>query len=122
MIIRALDSNGDWTFGQGKQNYLSGQKAIAQNIQTRLLCFLNNCPWDMGAGIDWITLLGKTNTATQIQLNVRTIILKSFGVIRLNTLSVSFVNRRLALNWNIDTIFTQDFIQKLEQIINPLGA
>lgn len=122
MIIRALDSNGDWTFGQGKQNYLSGQKAIAQNIQTRILCFLNNCPWDMAAGIDWITLLGKTNTATQIQLNVRTRLLQSFGVLRINTLSVSFVNRRLSLSYNIDTIYTDNFTQELQNIINPLGA
>ena len=104
------------------QNYLSGQAAVALNIKTRLLCFLNNCPWDMSAGIDWITLLGKTNTQTQIQLAVRSVILKSFGVVRLNSLSVAFINRKLTLNWNIDSQFTQNFIQKLEQIINPLGA
>ncbi len=122
MIIRALDKNGDWTFGQGKQNYLSGQQAIAQNIKTRLLCFLNNCPWDMAAGIDWITLLGKTNTATQIQLNVRTRLLQSFGVLRINTLSVSFRNRELSLAFNIDTIFTKNFTQQLQKIINPTGV
>lgn len=122
MIIRALDSNGDWTFGQGKQNYLSGQKAIALNIQTRVLCFLNNCPWDMGAGVDWITLLGKTNTATQIQLNVRSIILQSYGVLRINTLSTSFVSRQLSLAFNIDTRFTNNFSQEIQKIINPVGA
>lgn len=122
MIIRALDTNGDWTFGQGKQNYLSGQQAIAQNIKTRLLSFLGNCPWDMTAGIDWITLLGKTNTMTQIQLNVRSIILQSYGVLRINSLSVSFTNRQLSLSFNIDTIFTSQFNQQIQQILNPTGA
>lgn len=122
MIVRALDSNGDWTFGQGKQNYLSGQQAIAQCIQTRTLSFLNNCPWAMSFGIDWITLLGKTNTLTQIQLNVRSMILQTFGVLRINYLSVSFINRQLSMVFNIDTIFTKNFNQELQQIINPFGA
>lgn len=122
MIVRALDQNGDWTFGQGVQNYLSGQAAIAQCIQTRLLMFMNNCPWAMNAGIDWITLLGKTNTLTQIQLNVRAIILQTYGVLRINTLSTLFVNRKLSLQFNIDTKYTSNFDQEIEQIINPTGA
>jgi hypothetical protein len=108
--------------GHGKSDFLSGQKAVALNIQTRLLSFLGNCPWDMKAGIDWITLLGKSNTATQIQLNVRTRILQSYGVLRINSLSASFKNRVLSLSFNINTKFTSNFSQKLENIINPTGA
>jgi len=122
MIIRSLDQNGDWNMGHGKSDFLSGQQAVALNIKTRLLCFLGNCPWDMQAGIDWITLLGKSNTAAQIQLNVRTRILQSFGVLRINSLSVSFVNRVLSLSFNINTKFTSNFNQKVENIINPTGA
>lgn len=52
MIVRALDINGDWTFGQGKGNYLTNQAAIAQNVQTRLLSFLGDCFFDPTAGIN----------------------------------------------------------------------
>ncbi len=118
MIIRALDATGDWTFGQGKQNYLIGQKAIALNIQTRLLSFLNDCFFDLNAGIDWINLLGSTNTKVQIELSVKAVILKSYGVLRINSLSSSFVGRRLSLTYNIDTIFTANFTQSLNEVIN----
>ena len=57
MIVRALDSNGDWTFGAGLNNYKSANLAAAQSIQTRLSSFVGNCFFDMGAGINWFSFL-----------------------------------------------------------------
>ena len=57
MIIRAIDQAGDWTLGAGKQSYKSGSDAIAQDIQTKLLSWLNDTFWAMDFGIDWRNLL-----------------------------------------------------------------
>ena len=43
MIVRALDKDGDWTFGQGLSNYLVNIDALAQVIQTRIKSYLANC-------------------------------------------------------------------------------
>ncbi len=37
MIYRRIDANGDYTFGQGKFNFVSGTEAVAQAIKTNLL-------------------------------------------------------------------------------------
>ena len=108
MIIRALDTLGDWTFGQGKQNYLSSQKAINENIQTRLLEFLNNAFWNMNAGADWPRLLGTPGTKQEIILTCRAIILQSYGVNAVNSISVSYLGstRNISMEFNISTIYT----------------
>ena len=36
MIYRSLDKEGDFTFGQGKQNFLNEEAAVAQAIKTRM--------------------------------------------------------------------------------------
>lgn len=118
MRIRALDANGDITFGQGQQNYLTGQAAIGLNIKTRLLSFLNNCFWAMGAGIDWFTFLGGGNTSNQIQLASTAIIAQSFGVISVNNVFVSVDprTRKVSLSYDVVTIYTSNFQAKLEDI------
>lgn len=124
MIIRNLDSDGDMTFGQGKQNYLTGQNAIALNIKTRLLCFLNNCVWDMASGIDWFTYLRKPGYKNQIVLAVKSVILQSFGVVKVNQVSVSALGvqpRSLALSYNVTTVYSSNFsaeLSNLQEMIN----
>lgn len=39
MIYRRLDENGDYTFGQGKYNFVSDTDAVVQNIKTRILLY-----------------------------------------------------------------------------------
>lgn len=119
MLMRALDGNGDWTFGQGKQNYLAGQQAVAQNVSTRLKSFKNNCFFDMNAGIDWMTYLGFLGQEQAIVLNVRAIILQSFGIVSVNSVVNNFNrnSRNLVLTYSANSIFTSNFTQNL-QVVN----
>ena len=116
MIIRALDATGDWTFGLGRQNYLSSQKAIAQNIQTRLYEFINDAFWSMASGIDWVTYLGTPGTKQKIELSCRSIILQSYGVTAVNSISatVSSATRNIVLSFNINTIYTSNVSIQLQ--------
>lgn len=119
MIVRALTPDHDFTFGKGTENYLFGQAAVAENIQTRILSFLNNCFFDMAAGIDWFTYLGVPNKNQEIILRVRAIILQSYGVVSVNSIQLNAVNatRRAVLTYNINTIYTKNYTQTL-QVIN----
>ena len=116
MIIRALDKNGDATFGQGKQNFLSGQNAIAENIQTNLYCFLRDCYFDIQKGIDWLRFFSVPTTAQEITLSVKGVILLCFGVTSINSISVSVADRKINISMNINTIFTSNFQYNLEYV------
>lgn len=114
MIIRALTSTGDSTFGLGKQNYLSGQNAVIENIQTNLYCFLRDCYFDIQKGIDWIRFFSVPTSNQEIQLSVRGIILQCFGVVKINSLSVNTINRKINITMNISTIFSTNYQYNLE--------
>jgi hypothetical protein len=125
MIIRALDVNGDWTFGLGKQNYLFDQKAIIQNIRTRLYEFLNNAFWNMNSGADWPRLLGTPGTKQEIVLTCRAIILQSYGVNSVNSISATYYGntRNIIISYNINTIYTSNFsVQMQINLANILGG
>lgn len=116
MRIRAIDTNHDWTFGKGKQDYKTAEKAIAQDVQTKLLEFLNDCFFNMEAGIDWIGLMRQKETKNQIALSCRSVILKAEGVVRVNSVSVyhAFTSRALSISYSIDTTYTRNLNQSVE--------
>ncbi len=111
MTIRNLDATLDWTFGQGRQNYLTGQAAIMLDIATRLRSFLNDTFWAMDFGIDWWNLLGQRNPSAQanVILQVREVIARTYGVARVITVTAALRpgTRRLAVTAQVDTIFSQ---------------
>lgn len=110
MKIRALDPVDDWMFGRGLQSFQFGQAAIVENIETRLLSFLNDCFWNLPFGVDWWNLIGAKNPAAQQQilLQTRTMIAGSFGVTKINSVAatINTRTRALSISYNVDTIFT----------------
>jgi hypothetical protein len=117
MIIRGLDSNGDWTFGSGKSNYLTNDNAIALNINTRLYSWLNDCFFDTQAGIDWKNRLGSLGQETLLQNDLKRIILQSYGVTGITAFSTSLINRQFNAQYQINTIFSQNYINSINQNI-----
>lgn len=121
MIERALDSVGDWTFGIGKNNYLFGQLAIVQDIKTRLLEFLNDCFFSLDSGMDWNTLLGSlgaTKMEQQLLLTCRAIILKTYGVVKVISLSASIgAGRVVHIQGVISTIYTSQYTINLQGVL-----
>lgn len=106
-IVRALDLNGDWTFGQGKANYLQGTKQIEQSIKTRLLSFLGDCFFDPTAGIDWFNLLG-SKRVLELRLAINAVLLNTTGVTGVVELSVNLnpVTRLFSVSYTVTTVYT----------------
>lgn len=106
MIVRALDVNGDWTFGKGKNDYLSGVDAVAQSISTRLDCFLGDCFFSTSFGIDWWNLLG-TKQELALSLAISAMILNTPEVLSLEQLSISLdpSTRNLTVVYTVNTIY-----------------
>lgn len=102
MIVRALDTNHDWTFGRGRNNYLFGKNAVIQNINTRLNSFLGDCFFSTSSGIDWFNLLG-SKSQVAVDLAVKATILNTQFVIEIleSSATLDSINRTLALSYKV---------------------
>jgi hypothetical protein len=107
MIFRNLDSDGDWQFGRGKQNYLTENYAIMKNIETTLKWFYSECFFAPDAGIPWFSLLGQKNSDIVI-LALKTAIMACYGVTKVSDLIFNLSeNREATITFYIDTIYSQ---------------
>lgn len=108
MRVRAIDSQGDWTFGKGRSNYITDLAAIRQNIRTRLLSFLGDCFFATNDGIAWFDLLGSKDQL-QVNLAVSSVILNTQFVTGLQQLSISLNdNRQLTIQYEVQTAFSKN--------------
>ncbi len=107
-MTRAIDANGDWIFGTGLNAYVSGNAEVAQNIQTRLSCFLNDCFFDTTAGINWLYLLGAKNQSA-LNLAIGAVILNTANVTGGLQLSVTYnaKTRNVSIVYNVTTTYSQ---------------
>jgi len=109
MIFRNLTANGDWTLGNGLQNYATAETAIALDIKTALRVFLGECFFDTGAGVDWWNLLGGKDQVG-ILLQTRQVISSRDGVTKINSVDAYLdrTTRRLSISYNIDTVYSRN--------------
>lgn len=111
MKVSRLDSDGDWTFGRGRANYISKSEAVRQNVATRLKSFKNDWFLDIDQGIDWINLLGRKGTEDQILREVERVTLETDGVMRVENIEIISDNtsRTATINYKITTIYDTSF-------------
>jgi hypothetical protein len=106
--VRKLDGD-DWSFGKGKNSYLSNNLAIMQNIKTRLNSFLGNCFFDMATGINWFGLLGTPGISARSELNlsITNTILNTAGVIGLLQISTELTSKRnFTVTYRVRTVYS----------------
>lgn len=119
MIFRAITPTLDWQFGQGQNSYLTGSAAIAANVKTRLLFWLNDFFAAMDSGIDWRNLLGSKNPAAQVNilLQTRATIIQSEGVVSINSVMASTnpTTRRLSITYSYTDIYGQTLTNFIQQ-------
>ena len=115
MIFRNLDVNGDWTFGKGKNDYLTKNNAIALNIKTRLLSWVNDCFFDMTAGIDWNNRLQKSQNQF-LEPDITELILKTDDVTGITSVQSQYNSetRTFNIQYTINTVYTQNYKDKIE--------
>jgi len=106
MIIRNLTVDGDFTFGQGIQNYKRDLAAIELNIQTRLKSWKGDCFYKPAEGVDYNNFLD-VGTKNFLDSDVKRVILQSEGVIKITEYESSLDrdSRALTASVTIITIF-----------------
>lgn len=119
MIIRRVDADNDWRFGKGRSDYASAELAIDQNVKSRILSWLDDCFFALDEGVDWRSHLdvGQLDAITD---DVRSMILKSYGVVGINDFRVVFdsFTRTASMTFDIQTIFSRSFQSALLQAVN----
>lgn len=112
MIVSVLDKNNDWTFGRGRNNYITGGAAIAQKVKCRIRSFKYDNPLNMDENIDWMYLLSEKNTEREILREIERVTLATDGVMRIIDLSMNVDkrNRRQDIELRIETVFDEQVI------------
>jgi hypothetical protein len=108
MRYRALDNNGDYTFGQREQNfYVNSPAAVGQAVLTGLQLFLGEYFADITLGVDYLgSVVGKQNGSLYDQV-VQSQIQSTQGVngIVNYASSVDSEGRLLGIDASIGTVY-----------------
>lgn len=114
MRYRKLTSDGDYTFGNGQENfYRDNSEAVAQAVQTRLLLWLGEWFLDTEEGTPYLqAILGKHDEETRNNV-IRNRIIETEGVLQLINYAsvVDPDNRSVAVSCEISTIYGTSIIQ-----------
>ena len=105
-IVRAIDTDGDWEYGQGFSSYKTGQNAVTQKLGCRLNMFQGDCFFATRQGIDWFNLLGGKDKRA-LQLAITTTILNTnsvTGIVALNSLLGE--NRGATITYTVNSIYS----------------
>lgn len=117
MRYRALDANGDYTFGQNGQNFLvNSPQAVGQAVLTRLKLWAGEWFLDNTLGVPWLTNVIGFGTSVTYDQVIRDTIAGTKGVSSIDTYTSSLdsVKRILTIAASITTIYGET------QIIAPI--
>lgn len=107
MRYRALDKNGDYSFGNNSQDYLSGVDAIAQAIKTKILLFYGEWWENIGIGIPMFqSIIGQANPEmlkTSVSLLIEQRILEIEEVVSVENTVVTIEGRKLSFEVTVNT-------------------
>ena len=106
MATRAVDSVGNWQFGNSFTNYKTDLDELKQNIITSLKSWKGDCFFDLNAGVDWYNILGSYNQDDYLKENIINIVQNIDGVININDYNATLdENRNITINLIINTVY-----------------
>lgn len=80
MKFRVLDSDWDWSYGRGRNDYTADSLAIAYDIKSKILSWYGDCFFAMEEGIDWKNILGSKVSKEDADAAIKKIIVTEEGV------------------------------------------
>jgi hypothetical protein len=116
MIIRALDINSDWTFGKGKQNYLTETNAIKLNISTRLKQWKGDCFYATTEGVDYNNFLSY-GTKNFLDRDIKRVILQTEGILKIKTYTSTLDRTTRKINIETTLISIYDEVIEFTEVV-----
>lgn len=108
MRYRALDSNGDYSFGRDSGNFLINSSAcVAQSVQTRLQLWLGEWFLNPTDGTPWLQNVFGRFSKIVADMAIRARVLTTQGVTTISDYESSFdpVARTFSVKLSIATVF-----------------
>lgn len=108
MRYRALDANGDYTFGRGQGNFLiNSSSAVAQSVQTRLQLWQGEWFLNASDGTPWLQNVFGRFSKIVADMAIRARVLATQGVTGISDYTSSFdpVARAFSVKLSITTVF-----------------
>ena len=119
MIYRRLDNNGDYSFGRGRQDFMSGAAAVGQAVKTRLLLLSGEWWEDRSDGTPLFqSILGTPGTPdnlSAVDLLIQERITSTEGVTQILEYTNDYENRACSVKCIVGTIYGQ---AALEEVIS----
>jgi len=113
MKTRTVDSNWDWNFGHGLQDYCSGALSVAYSTKMKALSWLGDCFFDANAGVDWKNILGSKNTKDSADYSIRDIILGESEITEIVYFDSSVEDRKYTCTVRFKTIYGETIEVKI---------
>lgn len=109
MMYRRLDTNGDYSFGRGKQDFIAGAAAVAQAIKTRLLLLLEEWWEDQTDGTplfqEVLGVSGTPENINAIDLVIQDRIITTENVLEIVSYESDYENRNYSMQCTVNTTF-----------------
>lgn len=111
MEYRRLDEIGDYTFGRGTQDYITGAQAVAQAVKTRLKLLLGEWWEDTSDGLplfeNILGVRGTQNNISSADNLIRQRILETEGVSNIITIISNFQSssRTYSVHAELETLY-----------------
>ena len=120
MMIRRIDENGDFVFGHGSADYLTGDPAIALLIEQRLQLWLGEWFLDVTAGVNWWMILGSRPPALILaEQEIRECVAATEGVAQVNSLTVTFSHQTFiaGVSGSVTTVNSNVLLFNIQQSV-----
>lgn len=111
MIYRKLSPTGDYTFGQGSQDFLIGTYACGQAIQTGLYLWQGSWWLDLSVGLPMFQQIlqtpGSPANVQVVDTLIQTQISNTQGVSEILEYNSTFANRNYSASAQVLSIYSQ---------------
>lgn len=123
MSIRNVTASNDWTYGAGRQNFLTKNAAILLDVRLYLQLWMGNAFWALAAGVNYAQLLNK-GTEKALLAALQGALMSRYGVVQVTQLSAVLdpETRALTATYTINTIYGQAFTNSITIPIGQANA
>ena len=109
MQYRRLDENGDYSFGRGSQDFISGTLAVSQAIKTKLLLFEGEWWENIKEGLPLFQNIlggsGSSESLSGVDLLIQDRIANTPGVRSISNYTRTFEYRSYSVTCDVSTSF-----------------
>lgn len=106
MRIRLVDSENDWMFGRGHQNYAKEALSVMYNVKTKLQSWIGDCFFDAFEGIDWQNRIGRYGQGSTLKNEIQQKIVSVPGVLSIDYINISGGREQVTCDYSINTIYS----------------